>query len=131
VFADYFAEEVGAKANATAIRRHSEQLSGVGLLRAWVSMDPAGNARTAVGPTARGESERAGLRGRNGLESRGAGKDADGRQLVEALLRSADGTVSLTIHPRCRHLIQPLESYTRAKRANQWLDYPEDPQYPH
>ena len=56
---------------------------------------------------------------------------ADGLQLVEALLRSADGTISLRIHPRCKALIAALLSYTRAKRAGQWMDYPEDPLHPH
>jgi hypothetical protein len=99
--------------------------------RLRVSMDPAGNARTAVGPTVRGEYERAGCRGRNGLESWPSSPKADGLQLVEALLRSADGSVNLTIHPRCRRLITALQCYTRARRADQWMDYPEDPQHPH
>jgi hypothetical protein len=94
-------------------------------------MDPAGSARTAVGPTVRGEYERAGLQGRNGLENWPMGSKADGLQLVEALLRSADGTVNLTIHPRCRRLITALQCYARARRAGQWMDYPEDPQHPH
>ena len=78
-------------------------------------MDPAGDARTAVGPTVRGEYERAGCKGRNGLESWPAGKKVDGLNLVEALLKSADDTINLTIHPRCRHLISAMQSYTRAK----------------
>jgi hypothetical protein len=59
------------------------------------------------------------------------GKKADGLQLVEALFRSADGTVNLTIHPRCRHLITAFQCYSRAKLSNQWMDYAEDPQHPH
>jgi len=69
VFADDFAEGVAAEPNAQAMRRQSKQLCGVGLVRGWVSMEPAGNARMAIGPTVHGEFERAGLRGRNGLES--------------------------------------------------------------
>ena len=94
-------------------------------------MDPAGSARTAVGPTVRGEYERAGLPGRYGLETWPVSPKADGLQLVEAMLCSADGTVSLMIHPRCRRLITALQSYARARRAGQWMDYPEDPQHPH
>jgi hypothetical protein len=94
-------------------------------------MDPAGNASTAVGPTVRGEYERAGVLGRNGLESWPAAKKADGLQLIEAMLQSADTTVSLTIHPRCRRLVTAFQCYARAKLSSQWMDYAEDPQHPH
>ena len=92
---------------------------------------PGRESRTAVGPTVRGEYERAGCQGRNGLESWPVSPKADGLQLVEALLKSADGSVNLTIHPRCRRLITALRCYARARRADQWMDYPEDPQHPH
>ena len=105
VFADYFAEGLSAETNAQEIREKTRELCGIGMGRQRVSMDPAGNARTAVGPTVRGEYERAGVMGKNGLESWPAGKKADGLALIEALLQSADRTVNLTIHPRCRHLI--------------------------
>ncbi len=131
VFADYFAEGHSAESNARAMVEQSRRLCGIGMDRIRVSMDPAGNARTAVGPTVRGEYERAGCRGRNGLESWPISPKADGLQLVEALLKSADGSVNLTIHPRCRRLITALRCYTRARRADQWMDYPEDPQHPH
>jgi hypothetical protein len=131
VFADYFAEGLSAESNARAIVEQSRQLCGIGMERLRVSMDPAGNARTAVGPTVRGEYERAGCRGKNGLEAWPCSPKADGLQLVEALLKSADGTVNLTVHPRCRRLITALRCYTRARRAEQWMDYPEDPQHPH
>src|SRR6202034_3966694 len=108
----------------------SRRRCGIGMDRIRVSMDPAGNARTAVGPTVRGEYERAGVAGRNGLESWPAGKKADGLALIEALLQSADRTVNLTIHPRCRHLITALQSYARARHGNQWMDYALDPQHP-
>ncbi len=130
VFADYYAEGASAETNARAIRARSESLCGWGTTKIRTSIDSAGNARTAVGPTVRGEFERAGLRGRNGLESWPVSPKCDGLQLVEALLRSADGTVSLTIHPRCRSLIQAFGSYTRAKLGTQWLDHPLDPQHP-
>jgi hypothetical protein len=131
VFADYFAEAVSAEANARAIMLRSWELCGSATARQRVSIDPAGTHRTAVGPTVRGEYQRAGLQGRNGLESWPVGRKADGLQLVEALLRSADGTVNLTIHPRCRHLRDALTSYVRARAGNQWLDCPRDPQHPH
>ena len=131
VFDDYFAEGVSAESNATAIVRQSERRCGVGLARARVSHDPAGDARSAMGGTVRGEFERAGLKGRNGLEGWPHGKKADGLNLVEALLKSADDTISLTIHPRCVHLILAFQCYARAKRGRQWMDYPEDPDHPH
>jgi hypothetical protein len=131
VFADYFAEGLSAETNGRAIVEQSRRLCGIGMDRLRVSMDPAGNARTAIGPTVRGEYERAGCRGRNGLEPWPSSPKADGLQLVEALLKSADGSVSLTVHPRCRRLITALRCYTRARRADQWMDYPEDPQHPH
>ena len=131
VFADYYAEGRSAEMNAQAIADKTHQLCGVGMHRIRVSMDPAGNARTAVGPTVRGEYERAGVAGRNGLESWPGGKKADGLQLIEALLKSADGTVNLTIHPRCTRLITAFQCYARARRSGQWIDQAEDPQHPH
>jgi hypothetical protein len=131
VFADYLSEGLSAEAAATQIRRQSEALCGVGWDRARVSTDPAGKARTAIGPTVRGEYLKAGLKGRNDLESWPGGKKADGLQLVEALLKSADDTISLTIHPRCKRLVLALQCYARAKRGTQWMDYAEDPQHPH
>ncbi|MHB8397323.1 MAG: hypothetical protein ACYDCI_00090 [Candidatus Limnocylindrales bacterium] len=131
VFADYFAEGLAAEVNARAIVERTRELCGGIGPRTRVSTDPAGNARTAIGPTVRGEYERGGLRAKNGLESWPGGKKADGLQLVEALLLSADKSVSLTIHPRCLRLITALQSYARARRGNQWMDYAEDPQHPH
>jgi hypothetical protein len=131
VFADYLSEGLSAEASATQICRQSESLCGLAWNRARVSTDPAGKARTAIGPTVRGEYLKAGLKGRNDLESWPDGKKADGLQLVEALLRSADDTISLTIHPRCRRLIRALQCYARARSGTQWMDYAQDPQHPH
>jgi hypothetical protein len=131
VFADYFAEGLSAETNGQEIREKTRELCGIGMGRLRVSMDPSGNARTAVGPTVRGEYERAGVLGKNRLESWPAGKKSDGLQLVEALLRSADGTVNLMIHPRCRRLITAFQCYARAKLSSQWMDYAADPQHPH
>jgi hypothetical protein len=130
VFADYLSEGLSAELSATQICRQSESLCGLAWRQARVSTDPAGKARTAIGPTVRGEYLRAGLKGRNDLESWPDGKKADGLQLVEALLRSADDTVSLTIHPRCTRLIRAFQCYARAKRGTQWLDHAQDPQHP-
>jgi hypothetical protein len=130
VLADYFAEGLAAEVNARSILERTRALCGVGVNRLRVSMDPAGSARTAVGPIVRGEYERSGCQGRTGIEHWLHALKADGLQLVEALLKSADGTVSLAIRPRCRHLVLAFQTCTRARRANQWMDYPEDPQHP-
>lgn len=130
VFADYFAESVSAEQNALAILEQTRRLCGDSPYGLRVSLDPAGSARTAVGPTVRGEYERAGVRGRNSLESWPTGHKNDGLQLLEALLASADGSASLTVHPRCRGLILAFSHYLRAKQSGQWLDHAADPQHP-
>ena len=96
-------------------------------------MDSAGGARNPVGPPVIAEYERAGLRGERGIEQwpKYPGCVNTGLATVEALLRSADGKVSLRIHPRCRRLIDAFRSNSRAKRAGQFMDWPEDPQHPH
>jgi hypothetical protein len=135
VFADYFAEGLSAEANAQAILAKTQEVCGIGAAGARVSMDPAGSHRNAVGPVVRAEFVRVGCCGRNGLElwpTLGAHRPkADTLGLIEALLQSADGAVSLTIHPRCTHLIRALLSYSRARRNNQWMDYPEPECHPH
>jgi hypothetical protein len=55
---------------------------------------------------------------------------ADSLTNVELLLTPIEGAPLLTIHPRCRALTDAFLSYRRAKRADQWVDYPEDPQHP-
>jgi hypothetical protein len=135
VFADYFAEAQSAETNARAILQRSESLCGIGLHGARVSMDPAGNQRTAVGPIVRAEFERVGCCGKNGLEmwpTMGAFRPkADTLELIATLLEAADGTVRLTIHPRCRNLIRAFQGYSRARRNNQLMDYPEPVCHPH
>lgn len=130
VCADYYTEGLSAEVNARAIKERTRQLCGDNPWKMRVSTDPAGNARTAIGVTVRGEYERAGLQGAYGLESWGGAKKQEGLNLVEALLESADGTISLRIHPRCKHLVSALQCYARANVQNQWMDYPLDPQHP-
>jgi hypothetical protein len=133
VFADYYAEDIGAEKNARAIIRRSEHFCGTGAGTSHVSMDPNCNQRTAIGPTIRGEYERVGCQGRGGIDYWPSGPGhhkTDGLNLIEALLMSADGKAHLKIHPRCLHLREAFKSYRRAMRDNQWMDYPEDPQHP-
>ena len=130
VFADYYSYDVGAESAARAIRAQSEELCGIGMRGIRVSMDSAANHRTAIGVTVRGEYERAGLQGKSGLEVWPQGNKLDGLSLIEALLMSADGTVSLVIHPRCVKLIQAFQTYKRKRVHGQLTDRPEDPQHP-
>ena len=77
VFADYLSEGLGAEKSAGEIRRQSETLCGIGWDRARVSTDPAGNSRTAIGPTVRAEYLRPGSRERTGW-SRGRQREESG-----------------------------------------------------
>lgn len=126
VFGDYYAFNLPAVSAAEAIRARGVELCGGRYDRG--SVDPAGRSATAVGPTVLGEYERAGLRGLNGWPSY-PGSVADGLGLVESFVSLSPP--SLTVHPRCRALVDAFANYRRAKRGGQWIDRPEDPQHPH
>jgi hypothetical protein len=126
VFGDYYAFGLPAASAAEAIRARGVELCGGRFDRG--SVDPAGRSATAVGPTVLGEYERAGLRGLVGWPSY-PGSVADGLGLVESFV--AIDPPALTVHPRCRNLIDAFANYRRAKRGGQWIDRPEDPQHPH
>jgi hypothetical protein len=131
VFDDYLAEGLSAESAAMAIM--AQLKARCGTPRRRISTDSSGGSRNPVGPTVIAEYERTGLRGDRGIETwpKYPGSVTNGLQLIEALIRSGDGNVRLTIHPRCRRLISAFRSYARARRAGQWMDYPEDPQHPH
>ena len=131
VFADFLAEGLTAETCALAIRAMADRLCGSA--RRSVSTDSAGGARNPVGPTVIAEYQRCGLVGEGGIYQwpRYPGCVQDGLGRIENLIRSADGTVRLFIHPRCRNLDAALRGYARARRAGQWMDYPADPQHPH
>lgn len=128
VFADYLAENVTAESNARALKELAAKRCNGNLQR--VSTDPAGGSRNPIGPTVIAEYERAGLRGRMGMEKWPIGSISDALTLVEGIICSADGTRSLLVHPRCKDTLVALSHYRRAKRGGQWMDYPEDPQHP-
>jgi len=142
VFGDYYAENVtgdeagGAEAQGRHIVNRTRELTGLHTSSGTVSMDQAHRQRTNIGPSVVGEYTRAGCVG-NGRVIRswpaiGPGRPkVDTLALLEALLLSADGTIGLTIHPRCKHLPDALVSYTRKQKDGQWLDEPADPQHPH
>jgi len=131
VFADYLAEGQTAEACALAIGSLADQFRGSA--RRQISTDSAGGARNPVGPTVIAEYQRCGLVGAGGILQwpKYPGCVTDGLRLIENLVRSADGTVRLIVHPRCKHLNAAMRSYARARRAGQWMDYPADPQHPH
>lgn len=131
VFDDYLAE--GQAAETAAALLLAQLIARCGFHPRRVSTDSAGGSRNPVGPTVIAEYERAGLRGDRGIEHwpKYPGCVADGLALIEALVRSADDGVHLTIHPRAKHLIAAMRSYERAKRGGQWQDYPLDPNHPH
>jgi hypothetical protein len=129
VFADYLSENVAAESNARALMDLARVHCTGRLDR--VSTDSAGGARNPIGPTVISEYERVGLRSRTGIDRWPVGPVADSLAQLEAMLGSAEGSVWLTIHPRCTALIASLQNYRRAKRGGQWQDYPEDPQHPH
>jgi hypothetical protein len=126
VFADLLVEGQPAEAVAREVKDTSERLCESRL--DVISTDPAGGARNPVGPSVIAEYERAGLRP---IRHWPRGSIADGLALVESFVTPADGQARLTVHPRCRSLINAFTAYRRARRSGQWLDYPEDPQHPH
>jgi len=133
VFADYLSGpscnigQLSAELNAKAILDRTKNLARGQIHKAWT--DPAGGARNPVGPTVIGEYARAGL----SCDRWPMFSVADGLALVEAFLGGSESTPppGLFVHLRCTDLVNAFGSYKRAKRAEQWMDYPEDPQHPY
>jgi hypothetical protein len=125
VFGDHYAEDLYAAANATALRARAQELCG-GHLDA-VLLDPASNQRTGVGPVVYAEYVR--VFGERLVRKWPGGPVADGLDLIETFV--ASDPPGLLIHPRCVHLVSAFENYARAKRGNQWMGFPEDPQHPY
>jgi hypothetical protein len=122
IFADYYAEGKTTEANARAIKEQTAELPCRGRLDfAWI--DPASMARSGVGPAAYGEYER--VFGR--ILSRAPHHQVtDALNFMEVILDKGD----LLIHPRCLHLRSAFQSYSRARRGGEWLDYPAENQSP-
>lgn len=89
--------------------------------------DPAGTARTAVGPSVLSCYAQAGLTLRPWADHNPSVVDSLAR--LEGLLMPADGVPRLMVHPRCESLIHAFRTYQRAKRGGVLLDYPKDPQH--
>lgn len=121
VFADFLTEDLGALANARALRALLDAHCGGRLDHGYA--DPAGGARNATGKVVLDTYREQKLR----LARWPVAPVADGLDLIETLLARG----RLSIHPRCERLIRAFQGYQRARRQGQWMDYPEDPQHPH
>ncbi len=136
VFADYYAEHLtpeqhldgfpggDGKPPIEGIKPKAARLCNGRFDKRWT--DPAGNQRNAIGTVALGEWQKAGM----SFVCWPATSVKDGLALVENLLHSADGTIRLVIHPRCRHLIQAFQTYRRRQLKGVYMDEPEEPQHP-
>lgn len=89
--------------------------------------DPAGKAWNQAGSILIGDYANAGM----SLQPWPLVGVVNALRLVEDLIASADGTVRLTIHPRCVRTIQAFLSYRRAKVGAVYVDRPAEPQHPH
>lgn len=130
VFADYLGQGISPRANGTALTELAQERCGTFNPKLFHrTCDPAAGARQGNGITLKAEYEAAGLK----LESWPLRPVNDGLELIASLLEGIgpDGERCLLVHPRCKLLRDAFASYSRAKRQNQWLDKPEDPQHPH
>jgi hypothetical protein len=123
VFGDFYAFDQSAYSVAKDIIARSRELCGGRIDRGLT--DPAGSARTAVGPSVLGEYERAGLR----LNPWPRAGVADSLALLDSFISVEPP--GLLVHPRCTHLLTAFANYQRLKRGSQFLDIPVDPQHPH
>ncbi len=125
VFGDYYAFNVPAYDVALQILARTAQLCkgrfDVGLT------DPAGNSSTPIGPTVSDEYRRAGLK----LDywPSYSGSVVSGLTLIESFVSCSPP--ALLVSPDCQHLINAMANYKRAKRSNQYIDRPVDPQHPY
>jgi hypothetical protein len=126
--ADYYAEGLHSQQNAERIQEAGRE-AGLSVDRvARVCLDPAAGVESGLGPAALGEYKRVfgdyrvGLAPRRGV--------VQGLDFVEMLVRLADGTRTLYVHPRCQHIIRAFSGYRRKKVRGQWTGTPEDPQHP-
>jgi hypothetical protein len=126
VFADYYAVDKTSEFHAKAILARSQEVCQ-GRIEA-VYLDPASTARSGVGPAARGEFAR--VLGERITTTWPHHRVLEGLDQIEILLGSLDREPDLILHPRCRFLIESLQSYRRQERRGEILDLPADPQHP-
>ena len=126
VFADFLSEGQSAEGNGRRIIELAQAVCQGN--RQHQTTDPAGKARTSIGPTVLAEYARAGLH----LKPWPLSKVSDSLALLESFINPADDDVpQLLVHPRCKATIEALQCYRRAKRGGQLLDEPADPQHPY
>ena len=126
VFADFYSD------NAPTVEGVARAILAVGNERCLgrrdrVSHDPAGNSKTAIGPSVIQEYERVGWKG---MRAWPRTTIVDSLALLESFVEDASGSPWLKIHPRCKHLIEAMQTYQRGGNAPQWSDLPKDPQHP-
>lgn len=127
VIGDYYDYDSGAHTNASNLVFKTQQLTGGRLDR--IMADPAGSARTGIGPTVLGEYVLAGLKG---IEHWPIRPVNDSLELLSAFVGGeGDNPPGLLVHPRCKDLINAFGGYMRAKHNGQWVDRPVDPQHPY
>lgn len=131
VFGDYFSE--GQSAEICAMEILAALRDRCGDARRRVSTDSAGGARNPLAIPVISEYARCGLTGDHGIENwpKYSGSVASSLATLEAMVRSADGTVSLKIHPRCKDLIAAFKGYSRAKIAGVFRDMPKAEDHPY
>jgi hypothetical protein len=126
VFGDYLAADRMSADNAGALRELSMSLCNGRLER--VRLDPASSAHTGVGPAALAEYQQAfGTRILAFWLMHGV---TDGLDTLELLVGSATREPDLLIHPRCVHLIQAFNGYTRELWGGEWMPWPDPLQHP-
>lgn len=124
IFADYLREGLTAESNARAILEISQSRCNGKVDYGWT--DPAGGYRNPVGATVLQEYSKVGLH----LRPWPVVSVGESLNVIEGMVNPASGPPRILIHPRCVHTIRAFQSYRRAKRKGQWMDYPEDPQHP-
>lgn len=127
VFGDYYAFNRPAYDAATDILERTSKLCGSRRIDRGTTDPAGGSATSVVGPTVFAEYARAGLY----LEPWPSfpGAVLDGLALVDSFVSVEPP--SLFVHPDCSNLVSAFANYKRAKRSNQYIDRPEDPQHPH
>jgi hypothetical protein len=127
VFADYLSEGLTAAQNARRLLDATAERCGAAEL-AGRYCDPAGGARNPVGPTVIRAYADAGLPLAPWAKANPS--VGDSLSFLEDLIQPIGGPPRLYLHPRCRRLVDAFATYKRAKRNDQWMDYPADPQHP-
>jgi hypothetical protein len=134
VFADYFAEHLtpeqhldgfpggDGRAPVEGIKAKANRLCNGRFTTKRT--DPAGRNRNAIGSATLGEWSKAGM----DFTDWPLNSVLDGLSLIENLVKSADGTIRLLVHPRCVNMIRSFHTYRRRKVNGIYIDQPVDPQ---